>query len=60
MGECSFSYVSVPCKEDEFECLSGYGCVESSMVCDNYPHCLHGSDEDRCGMCKYFRFYTLY
>ena len=45
-----FIYVQVGCTADEFQCDSGYGCLDQSLLCDTQPQCLHGSDEFGCGM----------
>ena len=38
----------VSCKQEEFKCPNGYGCVEPDNVCDGFNDCLHGSEEDAC------------
>ncbi|XP_072020845.1 low-density lipoprotein receptor-related protein 12-like [Amphiura filiformis] len=50
------SAIFVPCGEGDYQCESGYGCLESSKVCDNYPQCLDGSDEAGCATCKVSAF----
>ena len=44
----SFTYIQVGCTADEFQCHSGYGCLDQSLLCDAQPQCLHGSDEFGC------------
>ncbi len=44
-----FILLSVSCASHEFQCTSGYGCLLQARICDNYPQCLDGSDEDGCG-----------
>ncbi|XP_072030186.1 CUB and sushi domain-containing protein 1-like [Amphiura filiformis] len=41
----------VLCGLDEYLCESGYGCLNHSLLCDNNPQCLRGSDENGCGIC---------
>ncbi len=45
-----YRYINlVLCDETEFQCQSGYGCLDKSLLCDAHPQCLHGSDEQGCG-----------
>ena len=36
---------AVHCRPSEFQCKSGYGCLDTSFVCDRHSLCLDGSDE---------------
>ncbi|XP_072029481.1 uncharacterized protein [Amphiura filiformis] len=47
----------VPCiTDDEYQCHSGYGCLDKALVCDNHPQCLDESDEFGCNICGDERF----
>ena len=50
-----FSLHVVPCESGDFLCKSGYGCLNQSLICDNHPQCLNGSDEVACGMTSNFK-----
>ncbi|XP_072030434.1 CUB and sushi domain-containing protein 1-like [Amphiura filiformis] len=49
--ELHLSAVYVPCGTGEYLCDSGYGCLNQSLLCDNNPQCLNGSDEIGCDLC---------
>ncbi|XP_072033271.1 CUB and sushi domain-containing protein 3-like [Amphiura filiformis] len=42
----------VLCRETEFQCKSGYGCLDKLLICDAHPQCLHASDEQGCDVCQ--------
>ena len=42
-------FIAGECKSTEFQCKSGYGCLDSMLVCDDKASCLDESDEDDCG-----------
>ena len=37
----------VQCQVDEYQCNDGL-CVELSALCDRFPDCLGGEDEENC------------
>ena len=37
------------CDETEFQCSSGYGCIDQSLQCNAYMQCADDSDEANCG-----------
>ncbi|XP_044522837.1 enteropeptidase [Gracilinanus agilis] len=39
--------MSEPCKQNEFQCVNG-DCIPLVNLCDNYQHCIDGSDETNC------------
>ncbi|XP_072044919.1 tolloid-like protein 2 [Amphiura filiformis] len=44
-------HLYVPCNPNEFLCANGFGCLMSSLLCDEQMQCLDGSDEERCDEC---------
>ncbi|XP_072018523.1 CUB and sushi domain-containing protein 3-like [Amphiura filiformis] len=50
---CGLQHINIiPCREEEFLCLSGYGCFDDkSILCDNIKQCVYGSDEENCDLC---------
>ncbi|XP_072030433.1 enteropeptidase-like [Amphiura filiformis] len=36
------------CRNEDFWCRTGTGCIRQEFVCDNHMHCLDGSDEFDC------------
>ncbi len=40
-----FRFREAECESDEFQCDSGYECLDYTFVCDNEKLCLDGSDE---------------
>ena len=43
------SFIAGKCKPKQFLCKSGYGCLDSILVCDDKASCLDNSDEEDCG-----------
>ena len=40
------------CPDGGFMCTTGMPtCINTTLLCDGYPHCYDGSDEDSCGRC---------
>ena len=36
---------TVTCRESEFQCETGFGCLDASLLCSGVPQCLDLSDE---------------
>ncbi|XP_072033306.1 CUB and sushi domain-containing protein 3-like [Amphiura filiformis] len=41
----------LPCSSDEFQCYSGFVCVDKLQVCDDYHQCIDGSDDFKSVCC---------
>ena len=50
---CSYITAIDLCEEDYFRCPDGSGsCYPFSFICDDYPDCDDGSDEQYCDTCE--------
>lgn len=43
------SIVFLACRENEFQCLDGRGCIDFRRLCDGETDCPDNSDESNCG-----------
>ncbi|XP_052760298.1 basement membrane-specific heparan sulfate proteoglycan core protein-like isoform X2 [Mya arenaria] len=47
-SKCVLASVGCACREDEFQCLDGRGCINFASICDGRDDCSDRSDEANC------------